>query len=143
MDECNLSFQVPAVRRHSSVPCSGFISNRQERRQTSMLLLSCVSSKSKAVPGRTSWQPQIVPYVHHEWHTDTVYEIDLVKAQDMSSDFHRTFSYAVVHFGNMSAECFARVVTHDQTVLCETKQKSVHRVTDCLTKIKNRKGSIS
>ena len=31
-----------------------------------------------------SWKPQIVSYVHRTWYIDTVYETDLVKAQDMS-----------------------------------------------------------
>ena len=62
-----------------------------------------------------SWKFQIVPYVHHKWPTDTVHEIELVKARDLGLKFHQTFSYAVVHFGDIPAECVARVVGHDQT----------------------------
>ena len=77
-----------------------------KRRQTGMLLVGRASA---------SWQPQLVLCVHHKWHTDTVYEIDLVKAQDMD----QTLSYAVVHFGDIPEECIAGVVGHDQSILHE------------------------
>ena len=49
----------------------------------------------------------------------TIYEIDLIKARDTGLQFYRTFSDAVVHFGDIPADCFARVVGHDQTILHE------------------------
>ena len=36
--------------------------------------------KSKAVLEQKSWQPQVVPCVHHKWHTAIIFEIDLVKS---------------------------------------------------------------
>ena len=41
------------------------------------------------------------------------YEIDHVKAQDMGLKFYQTFSCAVVHIGDIPAECIARVVSND------------------------------
>ena len=89
------------------------------------------------------------------WHTDTVHEIELVKAQDMGLQFFQTFSYAVVHFGYIPAECIARVVGDDQTILYERPLEvaplthwqleyiSLHRATGCLTQINNKTYSIS
>ena len=37
--------------------------------------------KSKAVFDQKCWKPQIVPYVQHKWHADTIREPDLVKAE--------------------------------------------------------------
>ena len=71
------------------------------------------------VPNQDNWQPQLVSYVHHKWHTDTICEIDLVKPQEMSLKSFHTVSYVVVHFGDIPAECIARVVAHDQTFLRE------------------------
>ena len=73
--------------------------------------------QSKAVLDRKSRQPQVAPYVHHTWYTDT--KIDVVKAQEMGLKFTQTFSCAVFNFGDIPAECTARVVGHDQTILYE------------------------
>ena len=65
-----------------------------------------------------------------------------------------TFRCVVVHFGDIPADCIARVVGHDHTILSErpsevtphapqSKQISVHRLAHCLTKINSNKGSIS
>ena len=80
-------------------------------------------------------------------------EIGMVKAQDMCLTFYQTFSDATVHFGDVPAECIARVVGHDQTILFEhqkshrthrqSKNISVHQVTDCLTETKDKRGSTS
>ena len=48
--------------------------------------------------------------------TDTVYDIDLVSAQDLGLKFYQPFSYAVVHFRDIPADCTARVVGHDDTI---------------------------
>ena len=56
---------------------------------------------------------------YQKWHTDTVHEIDMVKAQKMGLKIVPTFSYAVVHFGSIPAECMATVVGHGQTISCE------------------------
>ena len=101
------------------------------------------SQQSKAVLDRKSLQPHIVPDVHHKWHTDTVYETDLLKAQDMSLTFLQTFSHPVVPFGDMPAECIARVVGKSNRTHQQSKQISLHRVTDCLTLINNKRCSIS
>ena len=37
----------------------------------------------------------------------------------MGLNLYQTFIYAVVHFGDVPAECVARVVGHDQTILLE------------------------
>ena len=85
-----------------------------------MLLLSRASPvKRRQHFHQKSWQPQIVPHVHHKWHTDIVYEIGLVKEQKMVLKFFHDFSCAVVHFGDIPAECIARVVGHDQTIMYE------------------------
>ena len=100
------------------------------------------SAAHPATPDQKSGQPQLVPYVHHKWHTDTFYDIGLVKAQEM------------VHFGDVRAECIARVVGHIKRsctkdhqklhrTLRQSKQISVHRETACVTKFRNRTGLIS
>ena len=75
--------------------------------------------ESKGAPDRRSWEPQFVPYEHHKWHTNTIYGIDLVKAQEMGLKCFQSFSYAVVHFGDIPAPCMARVVGPDQTIVFE------------------------
>ena len=50
--------------------------------------------KSKAGPYQESWRPQIVRYVQHTWHADAVYEMDMVKAQDIGQKLYHTFSLA-------------------------------------------------
>ena len=97
--------------------------------------------KSKAVLDRKSWKPQIVPHVHHKWHTATIYEIDLVKTQQMRLQFHQTFSYSVAHVGDVPAECIARVVGHDQTIKSRTARNGnpTRCLTDCLTQTKKQK----
>ena len=69
-------------------------------------------NERKVLPDRKSWQPQLVLTFTTKWHTDNIYEIDLVKAQDMDLQFYQTFSYAVVHFGD-NPECIATIVGHD------------------------------
>ena len=110
MDECNLSIKFPAVLRQG-------IGRKEGRR--ACYFLAVQPQKSKAALDQKSWQPHIVPHLHHKWHTDTICEIDLVKAQDMCLKFYHTFSFAVVHFGDVPAECIERVVGHDRTILYE------------------------
>ena len=45
------------------------------------------------------------------WQTETIYEIDVVQAQDLNPDL--TFTDDVVHFGDVPADCVARAVGHD------------------------------
>ena len=78
---------------------------------------------SKAVPEQKSWEPQLVIFVHSKWHTDTIYEIDLVKAQSMGLN---SFKHSVLLL-----------------FTSETFQQNVLQVADCLTKINKREGSIS
>ena len=114
MDACHLSFKFPTELRHNSVEWSDCRRNRQERRQTCMLFLSRASARKQ-----NGLEPQLVPYDHHTWRTDTILETDLVKAQEMSRIFCQTFSNAAVHFGDVQAECIARVDEHDLTILYE------------------------
>ena len=44
---------------------------------------------------------------------------DVVKANNTGLKFYQTLSYVVVHFGDFPAECIARVVGYDKTILCE------------------------
>ena len=60
--------------------------------------------QSRAILDQGSWTPQIIPCVHHKWHTDAEYETELVKAQDLGPKFHHTIRDAVVHFGDIPAE---------------------------------------
>ena len=41
------------------------------------------------------------PDVHHTWHTDTIFESDLVKSTDHGFKFYQTFSHGLVHFGDI------------------------------------------
>ena len=119
MDVWNLTLKFPAVLRGNSVAC--FFSGgtgREEGRQA-CYLSAAHSQQSKAVLDQKTWQPQIVLYVLHKWHTNTVYETDQFRAQDMGLTLLPTFSYVVVPFGDMPAECIASVVGHDQTILYE------------------------
>ena len=67
-------------------------------------------AKFKAVLDQKSWQPHKVPYGHHKWHTDTDYEIDLVKAQDVGLQLLPNIRLCCC---SLLAECSARVVGHD------------------------------
>ena len=119
MDECHLSFKFPAVPRQ--IRLNGLIAGatvRKEGRQA-RYFSAAHPQESKAVPDRKIWEPQLVPYVHHKWHTDTSYESDSVKAHSMSLKFYQTFSYVVVPFGDIPVECLTKVVGHDQPVLFE------------------------
>ena len=37
------------------------------------------SQESEAIPDRSSWHTQLVPYVHNKRPTDTIYQIDMVQ----------------------------------------------------------------
>ena len=91
---------------------------RKEGRQP-CYLSNAHPQESKSESDWTSLQPQLVPYVHHTWHTGTTCDMDLVKAQEMGLKFFQIFSYAVLPFGDIPADCIARVVGHDQTILYE------------------------
>ena len=90
-----MSFKLPAVPRQNHVEWSDCRRNRQERRQSNMLLLSHGSTKSKAVPNRKSWEPDVVLYVHYKWHTDTAFVNDLVEAEDMGKSCRTRSDYLV------------------------------------------------
>ena len=77
---------------------------------------------NKAVPNRKSVQLQLVPQVHHKRHTDTIYESVLVKAQNASQESSDTIK---------------------RSRLKDYQKSHLHRVTDCLTKMNNRKSSLS
>ena len=47
--------------------------------------------------------PQIVFFVHRKWHTDAIYEVDLVKAQEMGLTFHQTFKLCCCSFWRRSS----------------------------------------
>ena len=122
MDECNLSFQFSAVPRQCPVEWTGCRRNRQERRYA------------------------------HKSDADTIYEIDLVTAQDMDLNFFETFSSALVLFRDVPAECIARVVGNALVRKDHHKSHrahwhfnkiSRHRVAGCLTLTRNKKDSIS
>ena len=60
--------------------------------------------------------PQLVPYVHQKWRTDTAYVIDKVKVQKMILKLYQTFNVVVVHFADILTDCIARVVGHVRTI---------------------------
>ena len=136
MDECNFSFKFPAVPRSNSVEWCHCRWNRQERRQTSMLFLGRASSTKQGSIVQKSWQLQIVLCVHHKWHTDTVCEMDLVKAQDMGLIFLNDHSVMLL-FSSERSDMEDHRKSH--RTYQQSKQISVHRVTDSLTKASNRK----
>ena len=58
--------------------------NRPERRQAGLLLLSRASSeKAGQYFIRQVGNHRSLLHVYHKWHTDTISDIDLVKAQEM------------------------------------------------------------
>ena len=69
MGEGHSSFKLPAVPPRNSVEWSDCRRNRQNISQTGMIF-------------------------HHRWHTDTIYEIDLVNAQEMGLTFYQQFSFS-------------------------------------------------
>ena len=87
--------------------------------------------KSKAVLDQKGWKPQIVPYIHHKWHADTIDDIDMVKAQDMGPEFYHSIMLLFIW------------ETFQQSVLQSMKRISADRVTDCFTQTNNKRGSIS
>ena len=116
--------------------------NGKERTQTSMLLLSRAFARKQ--PDRKSWEPQLVPCVHLKWHTDSIYEFDLVNAQEMGLPFSpvmllftsETFLQNVLQ---ESLDTIKRSWMKDHwkshCTHWQSKQISVHRVTDCLKQI--------
>ena len=86
---------------------------RKERRQPCYVSAAHPEEKQ----GSTRSKPQIVHHAPHKRHTDAFYELDLAKAQDTGLQFYQNFSYAVVHFGDVPAECIARGLGHEQTIL--------------------------
>ena len=86
-----------------------------------MLLLGRASSEKQGRTGPQELESTDRSFrsIHDKCHSGTIYEIDLVKAHDTGLKFYQTFSYAVVRFGDVPAECVARVVGHDDTILCE------------------------
>ena len=105
-----MSFVMQATKpSFDKIMLSGLIAGgigRKEGKQT--CYFSAAHPQNKAVPDQKSWKPQIVPHVHHKWHTDT-----------MALKFQQTFSYAVGHFADIPAKCIARVVGQDETILYE------------------------
>ena len=75
----------------------------KKKRQTSigMLVLSRASSEKKRVLDHKNWTPQ---FITSGIPVEKIFE---------------TILYAVIHFGDVPAECVARVVRHDQTILYE------------------------
>ena len=82
-------------------------------------LSAAYPQKSMAVRDHKSWKPQSVPYVHHKWHTDTVYEIDLVKAPEMYLKVYHAFNDAVFILETFQQNQLQESVGYDQTVLCK------------------------
>ena len=118
MDECNLSFKFPAVPRQTSTEWLDCRRHGQERKADKHVTSRPhILNKAMRYLDQKSWKPQIVAYVHHKWHTDTIYETDV--AQEMGLQVDQTVSCVVVHFGDVPAERISRVVGHDQTRLCE------------------------
>ena len=113
VDECNLSFKFTTVPRQHFVEWSDCQKTRQESKQTNMLLLGRASARKQ----RGTRSKKLGATTHQKWHTDIIYETDLVKPQEMGLTFYQQIGYGVVCFGDIPAECTARVVGHDQTVL--------------------------
>ena len=118
--------------------------NKQNRKQTSMLLLGRASARKQS--GTRSKKVGS----HSSCHTFIIYEIDLVKAPEICLKFYQTFRYAVVHLETFqrsvspeSLDAMERSCTRDQKSHRTRQQISVHRVTDCLTQINNKRGSIA
>ena len=85
-----------------------------------MLLLDRASATTQSDAQAKKLVPQLVLYFREKWHTDTNCGNYLVKAQEVGLNVHQTFSYAVVHIGDIPAECMARVVGHDHATQFET-----------------------
>ena len=122
MNECNLSFKFSTVPRHKDNEWSLIVggTGRKEGRQA-CYFSAAHPQDSKVLLCRKCWQSQLVPYVHRKWHADTIYEIDLVKAQHMCLSFYQTFIYAVVHFGDVLAKCICKSRwTRSNDLVCKT-----------------------
>ena len=77
-----------------------------------------IRKKAKRYPIIKVGSHSSFPYVHHQWHTNTINEVDLVEAQKIGLTLFQSLSVAVVHVGNIPAECIAKIVGHGQTILC-------------------------
>ena len=91
MEQAQACFKFPAVLRHTSVEWTDCRRNDRQEVRRACHLSAAHPQCGKAVPDRKSWQPQLVPCVRNK----CIYELDLVKAQDMDLQFHQTFKYAV------------------------------------------------
>ena len=107
--------------------------------------------KRRAILDQKGWKPQIVPYVHHKWHADTIDDIDMVKAQDMGPEFYHSFVQFVIwetfqQSVLQSLDTIKRSCTKDDQKSQRTGNPSGfprNRVTDCLAQTNNKRGSIS
>ena len=75
-----------------------------------------IRNKAERYLIKKSWKPQLVLYIGIP---TQFMRLILVKTQEMGLTFYHTFSYAVVHLGDIPAQCIARIVGHDETILYE------------------------
>ena len=69
---------------------------------TNMLLLRRASSrKQSGTQLENLGATALVLYVHDKWHTDIIYEIALVQAQELGLNFYETFTDA----GRTRSDC--------------------------------------
>ena len=116
-------------------------SKRNRRRVVGTVEIGTEQSPCLRLAGMTTTLLVKVGAQDQPWHTNTIYDIDLVTAHDMGLKIYQTFSDAVVHFGDVPAECITRVVGHNETILCERQSEVAPH--DCVTQGNNRRGSIS
>ena len=148
-DECILSLNVPTVPRQNSVEWSDCTRNRQERRQTKHVTSRPrIRKKAERYPDQKSWQPRIFPDGHQTWHADTMYEINLVRAQEFGSKippsirWHSTRMY-LLH-GSLDEMKRSCTNDHHKSHRTQRHSKTISGlwVTVCFTQTRNKKDSI-
>ena len=151
VDEWNLSFKFPAVPQQKFCWRSDCRRIRQERRPTSMLLLGRASAikqsgtRSKKLGDTArSWCSSQVVHRHRLWKW---LDQSTRNGSNSLSDIHflsllasDTFPWNVLH-KSLDTIKWSCMKDHQKShrTRQQSKEISVHRVTDCLTKINNKK----
>ena len=122
MAECNFSFTIPAILRHNLVEWTDCTRNRQERRQTSMLLSGHTSS-------RKARQYLITKVVHHTSLLTFITSGMPTRSMKKICSKHKRW---VLNFTNHSFKLLFNLETFQQNVLQEsfwTRSNGLQRTT--------------
>ena len=119
MKECHISFKFPIVPRQNYVEWSDGRRNTLKRRRTCMLHLSRTSARKQSGT-RSEKLGATARFLTFTTSGIPTQSMKLIwsKPKRLVLTLFQTLSVAVVHVGNIPAECIAKFVGHGQTILC-------------------------